>query len=173
METTTKPYAEMLVTELRRRAAGRIPNYGKMKRADLVTALTEADAKEARAAQKTKTAKVTKILKDDAKTKAATARRNGKAPADAQAATNPGLAKAEAFVAAARAAGWTAKAQLSDSNKSVAVVSARRKDGAQMTLYWLDGVWQRWDPYTSTHTPDGGKARKILNASAARKLLTA
>ncbi|MBO0881612.1 MAG: hypothetical protein J2P17_14980 [Mycobacterium sp.] len=158
----TKNYAEMKIMTLRRLAQGRVKNATQMRKADLITALQEADAKEARAAQKTKTAPA---RTPDAKT----ARRNGKAPADAQAATDPGMAKAERFVADARAAGWTGKVT-TEKDGAVAVATVK-KSGATITCYWLDGVWQRWDPCVSAYTPKDGKPRKILNASAARKLL--
>jgi hypothetical protein len=78
--------------------------------------------------------------------------------------------KAVKFAADAKAAGWKAVAQVSDSDSSVSVTTARSKTGDSITLYWRNGAYV-YD--MSAYTRDGRPAIKLLNASAARKIMTA
>ncbi|HEU5159024.1 MAG TPA: hypothetical protein VFU43_18655 [Streptosporangiaceae bacterium] len=171
----TKTYADMSVADLRKLAAGIVKGASKARKADLVAGLEAHEIKtaqnlRARQAGRQQTARpASKANANKADTKAKGANK-AKAPADAQAATNPGMAKAERFAADANKAGWKAVAQVSDSDATVYVATARSKTGDAITLYWRNGAYQ-YGP--SVLQRKDRPAIKLLNASAARKIMGA
>lgn len=78
-------------------------------------------------------------------------------------------AKAVRFEEDAKKAGWIALARNSANRDGVSLVTAKR-DGAEIEIFWADGVFQYED---TRYRANGGKWTKIRNASAARKILAA
>jgi hypothetical protein len=146
----TTDYATLTVAELRNQATEReLGAVSGLRKGQLVQVLTEADALNAK------------------KTKKAAR----KAPADAQAASDPGMAKAERFAAAAAEFGWTHKVRQA-SDKGIVQVVVDGPNGAQIQLQWIDGVYDRPAAMYRRSSADT-KPVGVLNASAGRKIIAA
>lgn len=161
----TASLQETKTTELRKlaRAAGiktvaETP-VNKGRKADLIAALVELkgqeldaqvkaaqDAKPAKKAPKAKAAKKANETSDDSALKIRTARK---------------------FVAEAEAKGWAVKVdnQMATEQGDVVTIVAEKGEES-ITLRWLDGAYDYYQG-GSFHTDAKGKARKILNVSAA------
>lgn len=166
-------YNQLTVKELRTMLASRKTEWGtgaKLRKPQLVEILVNDNVRrdEAKSAAKwhaeqATSERATRIGAKDAK-------RAAKAPVDAQAATDPSIAKAERFAAAAAEFGWTAVRGPVEAG--VQYVTVTGPNGAEISLFWNQGVYQR-ERAEYKRSGDDQRPIGVLNASAARKIMAA
>lgn len=128
------------------------------RKADLIDALTALKAEELEQAAKAEAPKAKKAAK---KAKAA---KTSEEKADDNALK---IRTARKFVAEAEAKGWAVKIdnQMATEQGDIVIIEAAKGDET-ITLRWIDGAYDYYQG-GSFHTDANGKARKILNTSAA------
>jgi hypothetical protein len=181
-QDSVKPMGEMTVAELRLVASKLgVPGYKVLRRGDLLNAILEAEraktstaerlagrnlAEEAfKTAEKSKPARPAK----EPKAKAAPATEpecTGEQNVPLTEAQGKSMAKAEAFLEAAAALGWGEFARSAPEQETYGVIVGRGEE--RITISWRAGVFIGEECY---HSHPGRSPRKVINASAAKKIM--
>lgn len=175
-ERDTAAYNKLTIKELRTMLASRKTEWGtglpRLRKPQLVEILVNDNIRraEAKSAAKWHAEQSTKKVGPVRFSAGTKAQRAAKAPVDAQVATDPSIAKAERFAAAAAEFGWDAVRGPVEAG--VQYVTVTGLNGAEISLFWNQGVYQR-ERAEYKRSGDDQRPIGVLNASAARKIMAA
>lgn len=179
-----KPMGERTVAELRKVASELlIPGARSMRRGDLLNSILEAEKAKASTAERLAGKDtVAEVFAAAEKSKPATPARapkqrpartpepepecTGDLNVPVTEAQGKSMAKAEAFLKAAAELGWSERARSAPEQETYGVIVGREEE--RITISWRAGVFVGEECY---HSHPGRSPRKVINASAAKKIM--
>jgi hypothetical protein len=171
--TPEKPMGERPVVELRKIASGLlVPGARSMKKGELLNAILLAERAQESTAKRLAGRDLAAEVFETAAKSTPTTRAHGKTTdhicdrPSLDSAQGKSMAKAEAFLTAAAELGWTEVVRSSPEQETYGVIVGRGEE--RIAISWRSGVFMGEECY---HSHPGRSPRKVINASAAKKLM--